>query len=120
MGLGKTVQVIALICYLIEKIKGPFLIVVPLSTLPNWRNEFKRFAPKIPVVIYHGDREQRFKLMVDVAKVYKVGKDIFRPVVITTVHMVGKEMKMFKQITWKYLIMDEGHCLKNPDAAVSQ
>ncbi|XP_049789371.1 lymphoid-specific helicase-like isoform X2 [Schistocerca nitens] len=48
MGLGKTLQSIALICHLIEmKVSGPFLIIGPLSTLPNWVMEFKRFAPKI-------------------------------------------------------------------------
>lgn len=38
MGLGKTIQTIALFSYLIEKKSnfGPFLIVVPLSTLTNW------------------------------------------------------------------------------------
>lgn len=48
MGLGKTIQCIAAISHLITmNIRGPFLIVVPLSTLPNWVNEFKRFAPKV-------------------------------------------------------------------------
>lgn len=42
MGLGKTIQTISLFSYLIEfkKNNGPFLIVVPLSTLSNWVNEF--------------------------------------------------------------------------------
>lgn len=48
MGLGKTIQCIAAIAHLITmNVRGPFLIVVPLSTLPNWVNEFQRFAPKV-------------------------------------------------------------------------
>jgi ATP-dependent DNA helicase len=48
MGLGKTLQVIALFCHLIEKrVPGPFLVVAPLSTLPNWILEFERFAPQV-------------------------------------------------------------------------
>lgn len=48
MGLGKTLQVIAFICHLIEKkIVGPYLIIAPLSTLPNWMSEFHKFAPKV-------------------------------------------------------------------------
>ena len=48
MGLGKTIQCIALICHLIANgIEGPFLICAPLSTIPNWIAEFKRFAPKV-------------------------------------------------------------------------
>ncbi len=43
MGLGKTIQTISLFCYLMEKKQcpGPFLVVVPLTTLSNWRNEFR-------------------------------------------------------------------------------
>jgi len=48
MGLGKTVQCIAMIAHIISmNVTGPYLIVVPLSTLPNWVNEFRRFAPKV-------------------------------------------------------------------------
>ena len=48
MGLGKTPQTIALLCHLIEMgISGPFLVVAPLSTLPNWILEFERFAPQV-------------------------------------------------------------------------
>lgn len=48
MGLGKTIQTIALLCHLIEQgVPGPFLVVGPLSTLPNWMSEFERFAPKV-------------------------------------------------------------------------
>jgi hypothetical protein len=40
----------------------PYLIVGPLSTLPNWVNEFKRFCPSFPVILYHGSKEQRAAL----------------------------------------------------------
>ena len=48
MGLGKTVQCIALIAHLgYNCIPGPFMVVAPLSTLPNWRSEFNRFCPQV-------------------------------------------------------------------------
>lgn len=48
MGLGKTIQCIAHMAMMIEKkVMGPFLVVAPLSTLPNWISEFKRFAPEV-------------------------------------------------------------------------
>lgn len=51
MGLGKTIQTIALITYLMEKKKvmGPFLIIVPLSTISNWMLEFEKWAPSVQV-----------------------------------------------------------------------
>jgi ATP-dependent helicase STH1/SNF2 len=61
MGLGKTIQTISLLSYLIEfkKNYGPFLIVVPLSTMSNWVNEFEKWAPSIRKVIYRGNPTTR-------------------------------------------------------------
>ena len=43
-------------------VEGPFLVVAPLSTICNWQKEFNRFAPKLPVVRYHGTSKQREEL----------------------------------------------------------
>lgn len=61
MGLGKTIQTIALITYLMEKKKnmGPYLIIVPLSTLSNWVLEFEKWAPSCLVVPYKGSPHAR-------------------------------------------------------------
>ena len=55
MGLGKTIQTISLITYLIEKKQqpGPYLVIVPLSTLTNWNNEFEKWAPSVSKIIYN-------------------------------------------------------------------
>merc|ERR1719483_1198468 len=47
MGLGKTIQTIALFAYLLDEYgeQGPHLVVVPLSTLPAWRDAFKDWCP---------------------------------------------------------------------------
>jgi ATP-dependent DNA helicase len=63
MGLGKTLQTIAFLAYLREKgVWGPFLVCCPLSTLANWVNEFERFTPDIPVILYHGTPQERATL----------------------------------------------------------
>ena len=56
MGLGKTIQSISLVTYLIEKKRqpGPYLIIVPLSTLTNWTNEFEKWAPSVKKIVYKG------------------------------------------------------------------
>lgn len=38
---------------------GPFMVVGPLSTLPNWVSEFERWCPSMPVVLYHGNKQER-------------------------------------------------------------
>ena len=61
MVLGKTIQSIALICYLMEskRMAGPFLVVVPLAVLSNWQLEFRKWAPEAVVVTYKGAPEVR-------------------------------------------------------------
>ncbi|ETE65957.1 Chromodomain-helicase-DNA-binding protein 2, partial [Ophiophagus hannah] len=61
MGLGKTIQTISFLCYLFyqHQLYGPFLIVVPLSTLTSWQREFEIWAPEVNVVVYIGDQMSR-------------------------------------------------------------
>ena len=64
MGLGKTIQAIGLFAHLIEvkKNPGPFLVVVPLTTITNWQMEFERWAPDIRIIIYKGKKSDRQEL----------------------------------------------------------
>ncbi|CAL1702831.1 unnamed protein product [Somion occarium] len=62
MGLGKTLETIAFHAWLRERSSAPFMVVCPLSVLHNWAEEFKKFAPEIPVCVYHGSPEERARL----------------------------------------------------------
>lgn len=65
MGLGKTIETISFIAYLRTiKIKGPFLIIVPLSTFYNWKKEFEKWCPEIRIFMLRAikDREQENRL----------------------------------------------------------
>ncbi|URE26387.1 DUF4208 domain containing protein [Musa troglodytarum] len=61
MGLGKTVQSVSMLGFLqnAQQIQGPFLVVVPLSTLSNWAREFKKWLPEMNIVVYVGNRASR-------------------------------------------------------------
>ncbi|EDM13056.1 rCG47910, isoform CRA_a [Rattus norvegicus] len=65
MGLGKTIQTIALITYLMEhkRLNGPYLIIVPLSTLSNWTYEFDKWAPSVVKISYKGTPAMRRSLV---------------------------------------------------------
>ncbi|KAI5181910.1 ATP-dependent helicase STH1/SNF2 [Nematocida sp. AWRm80] len=108
MGLGKTVQAIVLICYLLEKKKEtlPFLVVVPLSTFSNWQSEFSRWASSIRLLSYKGDPAYRK----DLKKESTVGKF---DVLLTTFEYVIKDKSFLSKISWLYIIVDEGHRMKN-------
>ena len=57
------VQAIGLLSHLRAKgLLGPFLVVGPLSTLPNWVAEFRRWCPSLPALLYHGSRQERQRL----------------------------------------------------------
>ena len=61
MGLGKTIQSISFLSCLfhVHALYGPFLLVVPLSTLPSWQREFELWAPEFNLVVYIGDVSSR-------------------------------------------------------------
>lgn len=60
---GSQIQTIAFLSHLKDKgINGPFMVVGPLSTLPNWVNEFARFCPALPALMYHGSKLEREEL----------------------------------------------------------
>lgn len=61
MGLGKTIQVISFLSYLYNahQLYGPFLLVVPLSTMTSWQREFETWSQDVNVVVYIGDVNSR-------------------------------------------------------------
>lgn len=112
MGLGKTVQCIATIALMIQRgVPGPFLVCGPLSTLPNWMAEFQRFTPEIPTMLYHGTQEERRKLVKNIHK--RKGTLQIHPVVITSFEIAMRDRNALQHCYWKYLIVDEGHRIKN-------
>jgi len=110
MGLGKTIQCIALIARLVKAgFPGPFLVCGPLSTISNWFEEFKRFAPSCPVMLYYGTPDERRQLL-STMKSSDIKK---KTTVITSYEVLMNDSHILSRMTWTYLIVDEGHRLKN-------
>jgi hypothetical protein len=40
-------------------VRRPHLVVVPLSTLPNWEREFRAWAPQLNIVSFAGNAASR-------------------------------------------------------------
>ena len=60
MGLGKTIQTIALLAYIKSTGKScAHLIVVPATTLDNWKHELKSWCPSLNVSTYYGSQAER-------------------------------------------------------------
>lgn len=112
MGLGKTIQTIGFLAHLKGKgLDGPYLVIAPLSTLSNWANEIARFVPSINAIIYHGNRKERDQIRMKYMP-RTIGPKF--PIILTSYEVaLNDARKYLRHYNWKYLVVDEGHRLKN-------
>lgn len=116
MGLGKTIQIISFLSYLSEyrKINGPHLIVCPNGVLLNWQKEFKKWLPTLRVVKLLPRKEFRQETFQQLINTKKFD------VVLTTYEGINICKKELKRFSWKYIIVDEAHRLKNEASVLSR
>ena len=114
MGLGKTIQVIALIAHLrMKDVSGPFLIVVPLATLPNWVREFNKWLPDSNVCRYHGNAQDRAALWSGPLHPRNKRNSNY-PIIITSYEISIKDARKLSKLgEYTFMVVDEGHRLKN-------
>uniref|UniRef100_A0A8C0B9B0 Chromodomain helicase DNA binding protein 9 n=1 Tax=Buteo japonicus TaxID=224669 RepID=A0A8C0B9B0_9AVES len=118
MGLGKTIQSITFLYeILLAGIRGPFLIIAPLSTITNWEREFRTWTD-LNVVVYHGSMISR--QMIQQYEMYfrdsqgRIIRGTYRfQAIITTFEMILGGCPELNAIEWRCVIIDEAHRLKN-------
>ena len=122
MGLGKTVMCIALLNDIVQNcgVDGPFLIVAPLSTLPNWIREFKNWS-NIDTILFHGSQQDR-ELIAEYELFYKPPRQNIPKfqVLLTNIETVQKSIDLIQSIKWHFVIIDEAHKLKNLQSKIYQ
>ncbi|KAF7842962.1 protein CHROMATIN REMODELING 4 [Senna tora] len=124
MGLGKTVSACAFISslYFEFKVGLPCLVLVPLSTMPNWLAEFALWAPDLNVVEYHGCAKARATIRQyewhasDPSGLNKRTDAYKFNVLLTTYEMVLADSSHLRGVPWEVLVVDEGHRLKNSES----
>ncbi|GKU85532.1 hypothetical protein SLEP1_g198 [Rubroshorea leprosula] len=116
MGLGKTLQTISLLGYLHEYrgITGPHMVVAPKSTLGNWMNEIRRFCPVLRAVKFLGNPEERRYIREELLVAGKFD------VCVTSFEMAIKEKSALRRFSWRYIIIDEAHRIKNENSLLSK
>lgn len=137
MGLGKTVQVIHFFTALASRGHlGTHLIIAPLSTLENWHQEVRRWAPWLHCIIYRGTAPERAKCRSRMRRRHRraftqadalrrrwqVGEPVsslsqdLGGVVLTSYEMVWADTDAIaKCLHWDTVVVDEAQRLKKLD-----
>ncbi|NXX90220.1 ERCC6 protein, partial [Centropus bengalensis] len=133
MGLGKTIQIIAflaglsyskirtrgsnyrqvLLCRLYQGL-GPTVIVCPATVMHQWVKEFHIWWPPFRVAILHETgsyTDKKINLIREIASCHGI--------LITSYSYVRLMQDNIHSFDWHYVILDEGHKIRNPNAAVT-
>lgn len=126
MGLGKTIQSTAIVASTaVERLATfastqdpsdapkPSLVVCPSTLVSHWPHEISKFVPSqvlTPLRVHGapGDRAGMYKKI--------------RPssVVVISYETLRSDIATLKNIQWMYIILDEGHAIRNPTSKLSQ
>ncbi len=107
MGVGKTLQLIALIALIHEQKVGtrPVLIVVPNNLILTWAREFVTHAPNLADLVHLHWGSQRSK---DLR--FSENQDV----ILTPYSLLAEDIELFGLIDFEAVILDEAHWAKNP------
>lgn len=116
MGLGKTIETIALLAFLKEykSISGYHLIIAPKSVVSNWMKEFKKWLPCMRVVNLIATKEERERILKEEMVEGKFD------VVVTTFEAIRLCLPGLKKFKYQYIIVDEAHKMKNEQSITSK
>ena len=110
MGLGKTIQTIALILKRKEEQQAlPSLIVCKASLIDNWKDEITKFAANtISVHIQRGSQ-----------RIWDEEELSSFDVILSSYEQLLVTPRLYKSIEWDLVILDEAARITNPDAQIT-
>eukprot|EP00871_Galdieria_phlegrea_P002760 jgi/Galph1/3485/GphlegSOOS_G2130.1 len=111
MGLGKTLMTLSIIVgdtveWERHGIHKQSLVIAPASVVTHWYEESQKFFGKYlsNVILYLETARKRQKL---------VEKFSSATLIITSYEIIRTDRKYFHDISWNYLVLDEGHVIRN-------
>ncbi|KAI0023218.1 SNF2 family domain-containing protein [Xylariomycetidae sp. FL0641] len=123
MGLGKTLQTLCIVASdhynRAEEFKKtgapdvrrlPSLIVCPPTLSGHWQQEVKTFAPFLNVTAFVGPPVERRA---------KASQFATTDIVVTSYEVCRNDTEFLEKQSWNYIVLDEGHLIKNPKAKIS-
>jgi DNA excision repair protein ERCC-6 len=149
MGLGKTIQLIAFLAGLHYSGRHrTSLVVAPVTTLRHWARELRQWYPRFRVIMLHSSARSRHgaprhactmrprggaeparacaacaalcagrvrNLDQLVAKAQRSGAGV----VLAGYEGLRRHAGLLLPLDWGYVILDEGHRIRNPDAEIT-
>ncbi|XP_053107665.1 DNA excision repair protein ERCC-6-like [Hemicordylus capensis] len=119
MGLGKTVQIIAFLSGMFDaELVHSVLLIMPVTLVSNWKQEFAKWAPGVRVRVFHGtSKRERSESLEQIQN--KKG------VLLTSYQMVLANSEKLSRLgqsnfVWDYVILDEAHKIKTPSAKTTK
>jgi SNF2 family DNA or RNA helicase len=112
MGLGKTVQMIAV--FLAEKeagTEGTSLIVCPASLVYNWVEEMARFAPALRAAALGGGKSER-TMMLENYRAYDV--------LVTSYDLLKRDILLYEGKNFLHQVLDEAQFVKTHSTAAAK
>ena len=109
MGLGKTIEALAVMTHMDATGvgSGHYLVVAPASLTRNWMNEIAE-RTRLSGFLVHGpeaDRRREFEKWVQNGGV-----------AVTAYSILGTLPRLANTVLIRFLVVDEAHCVKNPNA----
>ncbi|CAG8464312.1 1322_t:CDS:2 [Ambispora gerdemannii] len=125
MGLGKTVQMIAFLAGLFysNQSQQATIIICPATLMFQWVKELHNWWPPIRVGVLHSTGRAVSSHSDEDSGAAKLIKTFTKKgpghVIVTTYESVKKFRGLLLGCFWEYVVLDEGHKIRNPDAEVT-
>lgn len=124
MGLGKTLQTLCIVAsdhhqrqeefamtQAPDVRRLPSLIVCPPTLSGHWQQEIRTYAPFFSMTAYVGAPAERKAMR------HRLGET---DIVITSYDVCRNDTDVLEKHSWNYMVLDEGHLIKNPKAKITQ
>mmetsp|Transcript_5344 Transcript_5344/g.9808 ORF Transcript_5344/g.9808 Transcript_5344/m.9808 type:complete len:637 (-) Transcript_5344:556-2466(-) len=107
MGLGKTVEVIAFLSGLLtsDELAGPSLVLCPATIVSQWADEISKWGADLCPVSLRTSREVKSLRNSSIA--------------LASYELFWNDSKNILAQQWAYVILDEGHKIRNPNSQIS-
>ena len=120
MGLGKTLQTLSILSYVNQKLSSeggnilPSLVICPPTIAGHWEMEVKKFCREniLTSLLYLGMPHSRSRIRNELTQ--------FKGLVISSYDIVRNDIDFLKTILWDFIVLDEGHIIKNTKTKISK